>query len=112
MPVAAPPSGTAPTLLTNADVHCLLCARIVGSIQSEGRGLTGPFLFKADSSERGIQIADWSRLRCTTCGGNVYPDDARTVRVYPPVAWDDEQPRRGRPPKWLVAAREALAADE
>jgi hypothetical protein len=105
-----PPAATQPRWLTYADLRCLLCARAVGSIQSPGRGLTGPFLFKRDSADCGVRLAHWSRLRCIACGGNVYPDDARTVRIYPSVAWDDELPRRGRPPKWVVAARKAQAS--
>ncbi len=38
----------------------------------------------------------------------INPDEVIVVRVYPPVRWDDgDPPRRGRPPKWLVAARKA-----
>jgi len=47
-------------------------------------------------------------LRCASCGGNAYPDEVIVVRLYPPVRCDDgDPPRRGRPPKWLVAARKA-----
>jgi hypothetical protein len=99
----------APRLMTRFDLRCLLCARIVGSVLANGRGLAGPFIFKTDPNARGIQLADWRQLLCSTCGGNVYPDDAMTVRVYPRVQWDDDQPRRGRPPNWLVAARNAEA---
>ena len=52
---------------------------------------------------------DWSRLRCGSCGGNAYADDVRTTRIYPALAWDQlEPPRRGRPPRWLIAEREQL----
>jgi hypothetical protein len=58
-----------------------------------------------------VQVSDWRRLRCASCGGNSYPEEVRTARVYPPVRWDDDdRPRRGRPPKWLVEARKAEAA--
>jgi hypothetical protein len=96
--------------VTTFDLRCLLCARIAGAVQADGRGLAGPFLLQQGSSATVVQIADWRPLRCRTCGGNVYPDDARTVWMYPPVRWGDEQPRRGRPPNWLVAARKAEAA--
>ena len=43
------------------------------------------------------------------CGGNIYPDEVEAVRVYPPVQWEDERPRRGRPPKWLSEQRRAAA---
>jgi hypothetical protein len=40
------------------------------------------------------------------CGGNLYPDEIKTRRVYPPLSREElDVPRRGRPPNWLVAQR-------
>src|SRR5262249_28566939 len=67
-------------------------------------------LFRAEGGEHVVQINDWRRLRCCSCGGHCYPDEVRTARGYPTVGWDDDdRPRRGRPPKWLVDARKARA---
>src|SRR5436305_806561 len=47
-----------------------------------------------------------SRLRCPRCGGSVYVDQVEIVeRRIEPVEWEDDGPRRGRPPKWLVEQR-------
>jgi hypothetical protein len=75
-----------------ADLKCYMCGATAGSIERE-RGSTVPQL--------GIQ-----RLRCPRCGGSVYVDQVEIVdRRIEPVEWEDEGPRRGRPPKWLVEQR-------
>ena len=92
------------------DLRCLLCARVLGSVEADHTRPAAPVLFRPAGQARGHHIADWRLLRCE-CGGNTYPDELTTVRVYPPVRWDDdEHPRRGRPPKWLAEARKAEAA--
>jgi len=53
-----------------------------------------------------IGIFDTSRLRCPRCGGSVYVDSVEFVdRRVEPIEWEDDGPRRGRPPKWLVEQR-------
>jgi hypothetical protein len=101
-----PSRSTSSRRVTRFDLRCLLCARILGSADADRWGSAGPVLFRAEGSERVVRVADWRRLRCRACGGNAYPDEVRTARLYPPVRWDDDdRPRRGRPPKWLVEAR-------
>jgi hypothetical protein len=103
--------GTPPKVVTRFDLRCLLCARVLGSVEADGWPPAGPVLFRAEGGQQVVHVADWRRLRCGSCGGGGYPDEVRTARVYPPVRWgDDDRPRRGRPPKWLVDARKAEAA--
>jgi DNA-directed RNA polymerase subunit RPC12/RpoP len=88
------------------DLKCYLCGAAVGSIERE-RGSTGPTV-SIQSGERVGMIDAWetSRLRCPRCGGSVYVDQVEIVdRRVEPVEWEDEGPRRGRPPKWLVEQR-------
>ncbi|HET6315887.1 MAG TPA: hypothetical protein VFG86_05475 [Chloroflexota bacterium] len=90
------------------ELRCLACARILGTLETRRWPCIGPAVLDIPGTISPVSVADWSRLRCATCGGNAYADEVRTVRLYPPVAWDDlEAPRRGRPPSWLVAQRQA-----
>ena len=74
-----------------ADLKCYLCGALAGSIERE-RGSTVPTMP--------------SRVRCPRCGGSVYVDQVEIVdRRIEPVEWEDDGPRRGRPPKWLVDQR-------
>ncbi|MDQ3812061.1 MAG: hypothetical protein M3336_17400 [Chloroflexota bacterium] len=76
-----------------AELKCYLCGTHAGSIERE-RGST---------SERTIQPG---RLRCPRCNGSVYVDSVEVVaRRFEPIDWEDDGPRRGRPPKWLVEQR-------
>ena len=78
-----------------ADLKCYLCGTLAGSLERERqRGVTS------------VGAWDTSRFRCPRCGGSVYVDQIEIVdRRVEPVEWEDEGPRRGRPPKWLVEQR-------
>lgn len=89
-----------------ADLKCYMCGATAGSIQRE-RGDASSRVAIERGGKLGI-IGAWeaSRLRCPRCGGSVYIDQVEIVdRRTEPVEWDDEGPRRGRPPKWLVEQR-------
>ena len=76
-----------------ADLKCFLCGHSAGSIERE-RGVAH------------ARLAITSRLRCPRCGGAVYVDEVDIIdRRSEPVEWEDDGPRRGRPPKWLVEQR-------
>ena len=78
-----------------AELKCYLCGASAGSFEHEQGDMSG-FL--------AVQKA--SRVRCARCGGSIYIDQIDTVeRRFEPLEWDDEGPRRGRPPKWLVEQR-------
>jgi hypothetical protein len=89
-----------------ADLKCYMCGAAVGSIERE-RGTTAPMVALQRGGQIGM-IGSWetSRLRCQRCGGSVYVDQVEIVdRRVEPIEWEDEGPRRGRPPKWLVEQR-------
>jgi hypothetical protein len=95
-------------IIVLVELRCLLCARVVGTLQAERWPPAGPVLYLPAEAERSIPVTDWRRIRCATCGRNTYSDEIRTVKLYPPVSWDElDPPRRGRPPKWLIAQRNA-----
>jgi len=110
---ATDPSARTPShrVVTSVELRCLLCARTVGCLEAGRWPCLGPMLFRRAGVDLAVRIADWRGLRCAFCGGNAYPDEVATTRVYPPLRLiDDDLPRRGRPPKWLVAARKAQVA--
>lgn len=88
------------------DLKCYMCGATAGSIERE-RGSTVPRVALERAGDVGlIDAAQTSRLRCPRCGGSVYVDQVQIVdRRIEPVEWEDEGPRRGRPPKWLVEQR-------
>jgi hypothetical protein len=97
-----------PTIRTYvlADLKCYMCGATAGQIERE-RGSTTPRVALERGGNVGM-IAAWqtSRLRCPRCGGSVYVDQVEIVeRRVEPVDWEDDGPRRGRPPKWLVEQR-------
>jgi DNA-directed RNA polymerase subunit RPC12/RpoP len=89
-----------------ADLKCYMCGAAAGSIERE-RGSTIPTVAIERGGQLGrIRASETSRLRCPRCGGSVYVDQVEIVdRRIEPVEWEDEGPRRGRPPKWLVEQR-------
>lgn len=52
-------------------------------------------------------------VRCTRCGGSIIATEDKVVKIRPPETYIDEEPHRGRPPKWLVEKRrrEALESE-
>src|SRR5215216_1042637 len=89
-----------------ADLKCYMCGATAGSIERE-RGSSTPRMAIERSGQVGtIGAREASRLRCPRCGGSVYVDQVEIVdRRFEPVEWEDDGPRRGRPPKWLVEQR-------
>lgn len=89
-----------------ADLKCYMCGATAGSLERE-RGSTTPQVAIERAGRVGSIVAwEASRLRCPRCGGSVYVDQVEIVdRRTEPVEWEDDGPRRGRPPKWLVEQR-------
>src|SRR4051812_41077135 len=78
-----------------SELKCYMCGASAGSLEHEQGDLGGFFA---------VQHA--CRTRCSRCGGSLYIDQVETVdRRFEPAEWEDEGPRRGRPPKWLVEQR-------
>ena len=91
-----------------ADIGCLLCGRRVGAILTDQWPPAGAVVsFQAEAARTTRPLAAWWRLRCAICGGNTAVTELtqRTVRLEPQVDWRSDRPRRGRPPKRLLAER-------
>ena len=102
-----------PILVFRVELVCLLCADNIGVLETRRWPSLGPAMLHA-GGQPPMSVVNWSRLHCERCGGNVYADEVSTSWVYPPEAWQElDRPRRGRPPRWLVAERQAarLEAD-
>jgi hypothetical protein len=90
-----------------ADLHCYLCAETFGALEAAPTA-TMPAVARfcpADGSPS--RLLAWRGLRCPRCRSNsLVLDDLETVvRRVERVDWANEHPRRGRPPRWLVALR-------
>jgi hypothetical protein len=89
-----------------ADLTCYLCGASAGSIEHEQGSTAARVPIQRGGRSGTIGVYDTSRLRCPRCGGSVYVDSVEVVdRRYEPIEWEDDGPRRGRPPKWLVEQR-------
>jgi hypothetical protein len=93
-----------------ADLKCYMCGATAGSIERERGSSTPRVVIERGGHVRTIGSWETSRLRCPRCGGSVYIDQVEIVdRREEPVEWEDDGPRRGRPPKWLVEQRRRRA---
>ena len=70
------------------ELACMLCSRLVATV------VTG---------QPKASILVPRQLRCRHCGGQTLACETVRQVVYPSVPL--EQPRRGRPPRWLVEQR-------
>ena len=98
-----------PTIRTYvlAELTCYLCGASAGSLERERDNQGADMTFKPAGGGEAIQVAELGRVRCPRCGGAVYVDSVEIVdRRFEPLEWEeDEGPRRGRPPRWLVEQR-------
>lgn len=97
-----------PTIRTYvlADLKCYLCGTSAGRIERERGSATARVAIQRGNLVASIGAWEASRVRCPRCGGGVYVDQIEIVdRRIEPLEWEDEGPRRGRPPKWLVEQR-------
>jgi hypothetical protein len=91
-----------------AELRCYLCAQTFGALEAAPTTVSMPAVARfcpADGSPG--RLLAWRGLRCPRCGSNsLVLDGLETiVRRVERVDWAIEQPRRGRPPRWLLALR-------
>lgn len=102
------PQTLAPAVRTYlvADVKCYLCGSISGAIESDRQPMPRSVLFRPAGATQSLPVLDWRQLRCERCHGPVFLDDADVItRRTEHVDWNEDRPRRGRPPKRLVEER-------
>ena len=89
------------------ELACFLCGTTAGSIESEQRPLPPTVRFTPAGSSAPVTLLDWRRLRCARCQGRLFVENLDEVvrRIEPVNPFQDDRPRRGRPPKWLVEQR-------
>ena len=98
---------------TEADVRCYHCSQLCGVVEFDQHGsLPEVARVRAVGADPDSAVAaPWRRLRCSRCAGPLFLDEPRRVRQYDDhVNWALDQPRRGRPPQWLVDLRRQSAA--
>ncbi|HET6315893.1 MAG TPA: hypothetical protein VFG86_05505, partial [Chloroflexota bacterium] len=67
-----------------ADLKCYLCGSVTGSIESEqaltaGAGGSQPVALRRTGETTSVQVLDWTRLRCSRCGGPLFLDDTDVI---------------------------------
>jgi hypothetical protein len=94
-----------------AELACLLCGRDQGVLEAATWPPTGPVRLHPAPGHPAMRL-DAGRLHCVTCGGRVVATEVTSHRIWidVPIDWQAERPRRGRPPKRLVAQRAAGSA--
>ena len=94
-----------------AEITCILCTRVVGTAIDLRWPPVRTVLIQMDGSSV-LRRVELRHLRCADCGGNTAATEVTTrlLRRERAIDWQKEQPRRGRPPRWLVAERAARAA--
>ena len=105
----SPPTATRKTTTVFvADITCILCSREIGTAVAPNWPPVISVLVQLEGSPVLRRVA-LDQLRCPDCGGNSAPSEVTTrlLRHERPIDWQEEQPRRGRPPRWLVAQRTA-----
>jgi len=93
-----------------AELACLMCGRTIGTAVDIRWPPIGSVLVRFEGSAVFKRVA-LHQLRCWDCGGNTAPTEVtiRTLRRERPLDWQNDQPHRGRPPKWLVEQRQAAS---
>jgi len=95
-----------------AEAGCMHCGRIAGLLRSRRPTSTDGALFLGAGGAAAIRIGSLADLRCPRCGGPLYAESFEVRYAFKPADIPIDQPRRGRPPRWLVAARQRAAEEQ
>jgi hypothetical protein len=94
-------------LVLRADLRCYLCAETFGVLEAAPAASMPPVARFCPADGSSSRLLAWRGLRCPRCwSSSLVLDELETiVRRVERVDWGIEQPRRGRPPRWLIALR-------
>jgi len=96
-----------------ATLRCHLCGETCGVLESPPTAGLPPVARFTPAGGGATEEVLWQRLRCQRCGSrSLFVDDLEIVtkRIDAPFNTLFEKPRRGRPPRWLVALRARMDA--
>ena len=100
------------TRFYEAEAKCIHCARRGGIVRSSRPALTAGTLFIPAGDGQPTRLRSLADVRCPRCGGPLYIEEFEVRHVFKPADVPIDQPRRGRPPRWLVAARRRAAEEQ
>jgi hypothetical protein len=109
--LAEPPGtvslATEKTRLLRAELRCYLCGETCGVLAAPPAPTMPRVARFASADGSPARMLAWSALRCPRCSsGSLFVDEPQiVVRRREHVDWAADRPRRGRPPRWLVALR-------
>ncbi|MFN8523294.1 MAG: hypothetical protein U0821_09345 [Chloroflexota bacterium] len=89
-----------------ADVKCYHCGHTSGTIRRDQEA-GAPSRFKPAGSDTEITMGPRALVQCARCGGPTFFDSFETRQEWGRVDFLEDRPRRGRPPKALLARRGA-----
>lgn len=111
-----PPTDSSPAIprppqrssVLRAELRCYLCAETCGALEARPAPIMPPVARFCAADGSPCRVLAWRTLRCPRCGGrSLFLENAQTiVQRMERIDWTLEQPRRGRPPGWLVALRD------
>ena len=96
------------TRVLRAELRCYLCAETCGVLEAPPAA-TMPRVARFSAADGSpARVLAWNALRCPRCSsGSLFLDEpVIVVRRLERVDWALDRPRRGRPPRWLVAQRD------
>ncbi len=95
-----------------AQLRCYLCAETCGVLEAPPDRALPPLARFSAADGAPARLVAWRALRCPRCGSaSLYVDEPETLqRRVERIDWELDRPRRGRPPRWLVAQRSGRGA--
>ncbi len=95
-----------------AEAKCIHCGRVGGLVRSTRPAVVVGSLFVPVGGAKATRIKALADVRCPRCGGPLYAEAFEPRYAFKPADVPIDQPRRGRPPRWLVAARRRAAEEQ
>ena len=95
-----------------AEATCMHCGRVGGVLRSVRLGPAAGALFVPADGGPAAKVGSLAAVHCSRCGGPLYAGAFEPWYAFKPADIPIDQPRRGRPPRWLVDARRRAAEEQ